>query len=291
MPGKEAFLPEPIELDQHPADAEAQPKEHGKRDTTSTRQPLFAQSFLAALPIVLTVVLGFVANYYQSVRQHKEQLAVLAEQGALDRQKQDRLGQDAQRARLAETDRTFTLQDRDAKAQLARQAREFAANAAAASRQAADQQLTLRAQNAAQQAQQAREFAQSLERQRRQAEVEIIIKASEVPTSLTPEQQDVQRARNLLWFADAGYIRVSDANEAKLREVGKVAAGQSVPLPVTQSGGATAGVRDYQRTRSLASDGILGPVTCSKAFTDEKAAPGSIDHQLLDACRVRFPAH
>src|SRR5262245_59800930 len=138
-------------------------------DGSFLRSPLIPQSFLTALPIVLTVGLGFVANYYESVRQHREQLAVLEQQGALDRQKQEGLAQDAQRARQAEADRAFILQDRDSKAQLARQEREFAANAAAAARQAAEQQLTLRIQNAAQQDRQASEFTQSLERQRRQA--------------------------------------------------------------------------------------------------------------------------
>lgn len=255
-----------------------------KPDDAPAKPPLLTQSFLLALPIVLTVGLGFVANYYQSVRQHREQLLVLKEQGALDREKQQRLAQEAQQVRQAESDRSFTLQEREAKAQLARQEREFAANAEAARRQAAEQQYTLRIQNAAQREQQGREFAQSLERQRQQAEVEIIMKAGEVPTSLKPEEQDRQRARNLLWYADAGYIRIDEAKTVSLRRTAGLAAGESVPLPVTQSGGATAAIQDYQRAKSMPADGIAGPMTCMRALTDEKANPGSVDAGLLERC-------
>lgn len=283
-------MPDPADLDQQIRHLETQIKDIDLRDKKSSNQ-LLNQSFLVALPIILTVSLGFIANYYQSQNQHKEQLTVLREQGVLERQKQERLAKDTRQARLAEAGRAFTLQDRDAKAQLARQEREFAANSLAARSQFAQEQNTLRIQHSAQQAQQAREFQQDSERQRRQSEVEIIIKASEVPTSLSPEQQDVQRARNLLWFADAGYVRVSDEMHDKLLEVGEIARGQSIPIPVVQSEGRTAAVlevRNFQAQRGMPADGILGPITCAALFEQEKISPGTANQQLLKDCRARF---
>ena len=199
------------DLEKRIEELEAQLKEEKARAKPSER-PLSTQSFLVALPIILTVGLGFVANSYQSNRQHQ-----------------------------------------------------------------------------AQQEQQAREFAQTMERQRRQNEVDIIIKASEVPTSLSPEQQDVQRARNLLWFADAGYVRVEAETMARLREAGNVAQGESAPLPVVQSAGETAAVAGFQRQQALQADGILGPRTCVSVYEAEQASPGSADQQLLARCRERFP--
>jgi GH24 family phage-related lysozyme (muramidase) len=229
------------EGDRRIKELEAQLKEQELRDKKSA-SPLFAQSFLAALPIILTIGLGFLANYVQSRGQHQEQLTVLEKQGQLEREKQGLVAQAAERTRVAQANQTFALQDREAKAQRERQEREFAANAVAAASQFAQAQLTLRQQHSAQQGQQAREFNQSLERQRREAEVEVILKAGEVPTSLSPEQQDVQRARNLLWYAQAGYIRLPAELEAQLHKVGRVPEGQGVALPVTQSSGGTAGI-------------------------------------------------
>ncbi|HEY6815599.1 MAG TPA: lysozyme [Croceibacterium sp.] len=230
-----------VDLDRRIKELEAQLKEQELRDKASSR-PLLTQSILAALPIVLTIGLGFLANYIQSQGQHEEELAVLERQGELEREKQGLIAQDAQNARILETGRTYTLQERDAKTQLERQEREFQANAAAAASRFTQEQLTLRSQHQAQQTQQALEFEQSIELQRRASEIELILKASEVPTSLTPEQQDIQRARNLLWFADAGYIRLAPDHLDTLRQAGRVAEGQGVPLPVFQSEGGTAGV-------------------------------------------------
>lgn len=230
-----------VELDERIKELEAQLKEQELRDRKSGR-PLFAQSALSALPIILTIGLGFVANYFQSRDQHQEQLSVLAEQGKLEREKQAFLAAATERARVAEADKSFKLQEREAKAQGERQEREFAANALAAASRFAQEQLTLRRQHSLQQGQQEREFNQSLERQRRQAEVEVILKAGEVPTSLSPEEQDILRARNLLWYAQAGYIRLPAELQAKLHDVGRVPEGQAVALPVTQSAGGTAGI-------------------------------------------------
>ena len=74
---------------------------------------------------------------------------------------------------------------------------------------------------------------------RTQQQTSIILKASEVPTSLSAEQQDVQRAKNLLWFADAGYISISKDVDDKLHKLAGVPKGQSVPLPVIQTTGDT----------------------------------------------------
>ena len=224
-----ARVPE-ADLDQRIKELEAQLKEQELRDKRSSR-PLFAQSYLAALPIVLTVGLGFVGNYF-----------VLAKQGDLEREKQSSIAAAAEKTRTDEANRTFTLQEKEAANQLMRQEREFTANAKAAASRFEQEQLTLRSQHVAQQAQQAREFGQSFERQRREAEVELILKASEVPTSLSPEQQDVQRARNLLWFADAGYIRIPRNMQAKLQSVGRLQGGQAAALPVVHAAGGTAGV-------------------------------------------------
>jgi len=239
-----------LDLDRRIKELEAQLKEQELREKASAR-PLIAQSALAALPIILTIGLGFVANYFQSRHQHQEQLGVIARQGELEREKQAAIAKEAESARLSEAKRSFTLQERDAAAQLDRQEREFRANAAAAADRFAQEQRTLRTQHAAQQGQQAREFDQSLERQRRQNEVELILKASEVPTSLTPQEQDIQRARNLLWFADAGYIRLSEQLNIKLRDAGRISQGESVSLPVVQSAGGTAAIDLLSRFESF----------------------------------------
>ena len=186
------------DLEKRIEELEAQLRDEKARPKASER-PLVTQLSLVALPIVLTVGLGFVANYVLSVRQHDE----------------------------------------------------------------------------------------TMERQRRQNEVDLIMKASEVPTSLSPGQQDVQRARNLLWFADAGYVRVSAAMRARLRETGRMAAGESAPLPVVQPDAGTAAVLDIQRGEGLTADGMLGPRTCASVY--EAASSGSADPQVLARCREQFP--
>lgn len=290
-------MPDPVNADLRIMELELQLKEAELRDKTSGR-PLFRQTFLTALPIILTIGLGFLANYVQSLRQHDKQLEVIQKQGDLDRLKQSEIAEDAGKARLEEANRTFTVQERDAKSQSERQEREFAANSAAAEKQFAAGQQTLRMQNAAQQAQQAREFAQSLERQRQQSEVEIIIKAGEVPTSLSPEQQDVLRARNLLWFADAGFIRVPERLQTTLRGVAKVAEGESISVPILQTSGNTrsfavklrpeeaAKVADFQRKHGLVPDGIISRETCKAVEAEEEARPGTTIRSAVAICLV-----
>lgn len=102
-----ARVPE-ADLDQRIKELEAQLKEQELRDKRSSR-PLFAQSYLAALPIVLTVGLGFVGNYF-----------VLAKQGDLEREKQSSIAAAAEKTRTDEANRTFTLQEKEAANQLMR---------------------------------------------------------------------------------------------------------------------------------------------------------------------------
>jgi hypothetical protein len=59
----------------------------------------------------------------------------------------------------------------------------------------------------------------------------IVLKASEVSPALTLEQQATQRAQNLLWFAEAKYVSLSDDQLAQLRTQAGIAKGQPVPVP------------------------------------------------------------
>lgn len=244
------------ELDRRIKELEAQLKERELRDRSSGRA-LASQSLLVALPIVLTVGLGFIASYYQAQHQFEEQRGNLITQGRLNREAQERADTANRAARNDESKRSYNLQEREFEAQLERQKNEFAANAAAASARFAQEQLTLRSQHAADQLRQTREFDQSMERQRRQNEFEIILKANEVPTTLSPEQQDVARARNLLWFAENGYVRMPAALLAKVRDTAKVAPGQSVAVPVLQSAGSTANLDLIARNEGF----VAKPVT------------------------------
>lgn len=70
---------------------------------------------------------------------------------------------------------------------------------------------------------------------KRQQETTIILKASEVPLSLPPAQQDLQRARNLLWFAEANYIDLPTKFIAQLQKASKLEAGETLPPPIVES--------------------------------------------------------
>lgn len=177
----------------------------------SAARTLLTQSFLTSLPIVLTVGLGFAANYAQSRQQHEDELRTLAAQAELDR-----------KSRQDDADRAYRLQEREADAKLDQQAREFAANAELASGRFTQEQLTLRTQHAAQQAQQAREFDQSLERQRRQNETDLLLEAIKVG--------DLAVARsNIEFLIQAGIVRDADGRIA-------LAARQQPPVLPTASG-------------------------------------------------------
>jgi GH24 family phage-related lysozyme (muramidase) len=69
---------------------------------------------------------------------------------------------------------------------------------------------------------------------KKQQETTVILKASEVPQSLSPENQDVQRARNILWFAKAGYIHLPNDFINQMQTAAKLAPGQTLPPPVVQ---------------------------------------------------------
>jgi len=75
---------------------------------------------------------------------------------------------------------------------------------------------------------------------RREQETAVILKASDVPMSLPPEQQRELRANNLLWFADNHYIRLSDEVKATLREQAHLTKDQKAQVPVFQTSAAAA---------------------------------------------------
>jgi hypothetical protein len=66
----------------------------------------------------------------------------------------------------------------------------------------------------------------------------VILKASEVSDNLPEEDQKKQRALNLLWFADAGYITLEPKILAQIRTDSGLAKGAAVPSPVIQSSSA-----------------------------------------------------
>ncbi|HWY51625.1 MAG TPA: hypothetical protein VNW72_09095 [Chthoniobacterales bacterium] len=74
---------------------------------------------------------------------------------------------------------------------------------------------------------------------RRQQETSVIMKAGDVPIALAPEQQDTQRARNLLWFSQAGYIHLPGSFVAQLQQAAKLPSGQTIDAPIIQSSATT----------------------------------------------------
>ncbi len=70
---------------------------------------------------------------------------------------------------------------------------------------------------------------------RRQQETEVILKASEVPASLAPDEQAKQRALNLLWFSETNYISLPKPFVDNLRRIAGVTQGQALPSPVVES--------------------------------------------------------
>jgi len=67
---------------------------------------------------------------------------------------------------------------------------------------------------------------------KRQQETSIVLRASEVPPGLSPEEQDQQRARNLLWFAERDFVELSPARIFEVRARAKIKPGETVPQPV-----------------------------------------------------------
>ena len=229
------------ELDHRIKELEAQLKEQELRDKTSSR-PLFAQSFLTALPIILTVGLGFLANYVQSGIQHREEIAALRMKG--DQQ----LKQEGAQAR-----RAFILQRGEVYGRLAQQRRESEASAAAAERRFAQEQATLRIQHSAQQAQQAREFSQSNERQRRQSESDLLLQVIRVG--------DLALAQaNIDFLLRAGLVRDSGGRIAAAAREGTpvlpTASGELVSIPSSQTQEGRQLVSDFARDVEAANPGV-----------------------------------
>jgi hypothetical protein len=68
----------------------------------------------------------------------------------------------------------------------------------------------------------------------KQQETIIILKASEVPQSLSAKEQDVQRARNLLWFTRAGYLTLPKSFVAQLESAALLKEDEPLFPPVVQ---------------------------------------------------------
>jgi hypothetical protein len=64
-----------------------------------------------------------------------------------------------------------------------------------------------------------------------QPQTAIILKAIDVPSGQTLDAQDKQQARNLLWFVEAGYIKLPDAVMKQLRMTSGIPDGHPLPLP------------------------------------------------------------
>jgi hypothetical protein len=215
--------------------SEAEGQSDGRR---SERGKLLSQSFLTSLPIVLTVGLGFLANSWQSSQQHDEQMRIAEVQAQLDREKQAFTARQAELGRRGEAERAFGIQEREAEAKLDQQAREFAANAQMNASRFAQEQATLRRQHSAQQSQQGREFEQSLERQRRQTEADLLLQVIKVG--------DLNVARtNIDFLLQAGLVRDPDGRIAQ-------AARQAPPVLPTASGALTEAV-GFEQTGALPS--------------------------------------
>jgi len=95
---------------------------------------------------------------------------------------------------------------------------------------------------------------------KRQQETNIILKASEVPASLSPGAQDEQRARNLLWFEQAGYIVLPKNFVDQLTKASNLKPGETVPPPVVQSQMTEAGVNLIEKLEGFKSAATnIGP--------------------------------
>lgn len=75
---------------------------------------------------------------------------------------------------------------------------------------------------------------------RRELETSVILKASDVPATLSEDAQSVQRARNLLWFQRAGYITLERDRVEQLELEARIQPGQALPAPVVQAPATTA---------------------------------------------------
>lgn len=68
----------------------------------------------------------------------------------------------------------------------------------------------------------------------KKAETNVILKASEVPVDLNESSRVIQRARNLLWFAEAGYITLPTRFLTQLRQDAQLQVGETPSAPAVQ---------------------------------------------------------
>ena len=71
--------------------------------------------------------------------------------------------------------------------------------------------------------------------EKQKQETNVILKASEVPEFLDETSRSVQRARNLLWFAEAGYVSLPERFVEQLRIDALLKKGQTPPAPAVQT--------------------------------------------------------
>lgn len=115
---------------------------------------------------------------------------------------------------------------------------------------------------------------------KKQQETTIILKASDVPQALSPQAQDIQRARNLLWFAEARYIDLPDQFVAQLKTASKLAPGQVLPPPVLQPLGPSTAAEIVSKfeefTPTIESTGSSFVIGFGHFLTDEEMKAGAI---------------
>ncbi|SAL07325.1 hypothetical protein AWB81_08021 [Caballeronia arationis] len=115
---------------------------------------------------------------------------------------------------------------------------------------------------------------------RRQQETTMILKASEVSPAMSPAAQEIQRARNLRWFAEAGYIDLPASYLSQLRAASKLESGQAVPPPVVElsTSGSKPGMNFSinPRTVSLKPGGFKG---VTYTFVESGGIAASVDSE------------
>jgi len=195
--------------------------------------PLWRQSFLTALPIVLTLMGGFAVNWYQGQEQHSRQLA----QEAAQAKKVGKDRMEAEKARRAEAARLFKMQERELAAQRSAQDRQLGEAARLASLATTEERERLTRQHAIDHSRQIREFQEAAERQRRQNEADLILEVIKVG--------DLNVARgNIDFLLAAGLVRDPGGRIAD-------AARKTPPVLPTPSGSLVA-ARDFSEAGPLA---------------------------------------
>jgi GH24 family phage-related lysozyme (muramidase) len=70
---------------------------------------------------------------------------------------------------------------------------------------------------------------------KREQETSIILKASDVPAGLNAQLQAMQRAKNLLWFSQAGYIDLPDKFSRQLEQASGLKTGETPAAPIIEA--------------------------------------------------------